>query len=46
MASSNIERRRRIRALEAKRDELKVKKDKATSELKKVGAELKHERSK
>lgn len=44
--ATNIQQRRKIRALEAKRDSLKEKKDSATTELKKVAAELKHERSK
>jgi hypothetical protein len=44
--ATNIEKRRRVRALEAKRDDLKLKRDRATAELKKVAAELKHERSK
>jgi len=41
MAKSNIERRRKIRALEARRDSLMQAKNKNQSELAKVRAELK-----
>lgn len=44
MAASNIEKRRKIRALEAKRDALMEAKGKNASELAKVRAELKHQR--
>lgn len=43
--SQNIMRRRKIRALEAQRDTLKEKKAKATEDLAKVSAALKHARS-
>lgn len=41
MAKTNIERRRKIRALEAKRDSLMQSKNRNQSELAKVRAELK-----
>jgi hypothetical protein len=41
MATSSIEKRRRIRALEAKRDVLMESKTKSQTELAKVRAELK-----
>ena len=41
MASSNLERRRRIRALEAKRDTLIVARDKNKNQLAIVRTELK-----
>lgn len=41
MAKQNIEKRRRIRALEARRDKLMVSKSANTTELAKVRAELK-----
>ena len=41
MAKSSIEKRRKIRALEAKRDLLMASKSKSTTELAKVRAELK-----
>jgi len=42
--ASSLEQRRRIRALEAKRDMLMESKKKNASELAKVRAELKHQR--
>ena len=42
MSSTNVARRRKIRALEAKRDSLREKKDAAIQQLKVVAAELKH----
>lgn len=44
MSSSNIDKRRKIRALEAKRDQLTETKNKSVSELAKIRAELKHAR--
>ena len=45
MSGQNILRRRRIRALEAKRDALLEKKTRATDDLAKIRAELKVARS-
>jgi len=42
--ATSIEKRRKVRALEAKRDKLMENKSKATAELSKVRAELKHTR--
>lgn len=42
--ATTLEQRRKIRALEARKDALKVSKEKATAELAKINAELKHAR--
>lgn len=42
--AKTIEQRRKIRALEAKRDQLLETKSRAVSELAKIRAELKHHR--
>jgi len=44
--ATNVERRRRIRAIEAKIDSLRQTKETTDSKLKQARAELKHERSK
>jgi len=44
--ATNVERRRKIRAIEAKIDQLRTTKEKTDSQLKQARAELKHERSK
>jgi hypothetical protein len=45
MAASTIEKRRKIRALEAKRDQLQESKKKAETQLKLTRTELKHLRA-
>jgi len=46
MAQKNIARRQAVRAIEARRDKLRLAKEKATVELRKIAVDLKNARGK